>query len=101
MIPSDMAVGDEAGVDEERRLFYVAMTRAKDMLYVYFPLRYYYTRFSTGDLHNFAQLTRFLPPPVRGLFQQRATMIVNEDDDHPRLASEREPYSRVNRLWED
>jgi DNA helicase-2/ATP-dependent DNA helicase PcrA len=101
MIPSDMAVGDEAGVDEERRLFYVAMTRAKDMLYVYFPLRYYHTRFGMGDPHNFAQLTRFLPLPVRALFQQPATTIeVSEDDGHRRLLEAKEPYSRVSRLWD-
>ena len=37
MIPSDMATGDAEEIEEERRLFYVALTRARDMLYVYFP----------------------------------------------------------------
>ena len=71
MIPSDMAVGDAAGVDEERRLFYVAMTRAKDHLYVYFPLRYYHRRYAMGDGHSYAQLTRFITPEVRTLFSER------------------------------
>jgi DNA helicase-2/ATP-dependent DNA helicase PcrA len=39
VIPSDMAQG-EAELEEERRLFYVALTRAKDRLHVTFPLRY-------------------------------------------------------------
>ena len=65
MIPSDMAVGDTGGVEEERRLFYVAMTRAKDMLYVYFPLRYYHRRFGGSDAHNYAQLTRFMPRSLK------------------------------------
>ncbi len=78
MIPSDMAVTDEAGVEEERRLFYVGMTRTKDMLYVYFPLRYYHRRFTLGDAHGYAQLTRFIPDSVRGLFEQRAAGIDGE-----------------------
>ena len=40
-IPSDMATGTPEQVDEERRLFYVACTRARDHLYVTHPLRYY------------------------------------------------------------
>jgi DNA helicase-2/ATP-dependent DNA helicase PcrA len=71
MIPSDMAVGDEAGVDEERRLFYVAMTRAKDWLYVYVPLRYYRRRGGLGDGHSYAQRTRFLTDDVLRLFEER------------------------------
>lgn len=72
MIPSDMSVADQAGVDEERRLFYVAMTRARNMLYVYFPLRYYHRRYALGDGHNYAQLTRFITPAVQPLFEQRS-----------------------------
>lgn len=72
MIPSDMAVGDQAGIDEERRLFYVAMTRAKNWLYVYFPLRYYHRRYNLGDQHGYAQLTRFVSGPVRALMEDRA-----------------------------
>ena len=41
MIPSDMATGNAEEIEEERRLFYVALTRARDALYVYFPLRFY------------------------------------------------------------
>lgn len=71
MIPSDMATEDDQGIDEERRLFYVAMTRAKDHLYVYFPLRYYHAKWRMGDSHSYAQLTRFLTPQVRALFESR------------------------------
>ena len=41
MIPSDMATGDPEQIEEERRLFYVALTRARDTLRVTFPLRYH------------------------------------------------------------
>ena len=80
MIPSDMATGSEEEIEEERRLFYVAMTRAKDWLYIYFPLRYY--RRAGGpfhDRHTYAQLTRFITPEVRSLFEERSTHEVSED----------------------
>jgi len=101
MIPSDMAVRDEAGVDEERRLFYVAMTRAKDMLYVYFPLRYYHRRFSLGDGHSYAQLTRFLPAPASALFVEHSAYVPVEDETPLERSGDCEPYARVNRLWKD
>ncbi len=65
MIPSDMALGDPEGLEEERRLFYVAMTRARNELKVYFPLRYYRSRRGRGDSHSFAQLTRFVHAEAR------------------------------------
>jgi DNA helicase-2/ATP-dependent DNA helicase PcrA len=72
MIPSDMSTGDKDEIEEERRLFYVALTRARDNLYVYFPLRFYRRRRGLDDAHHYAQLTRFLPPPVQSLFDQRS-----------------------------
>jgi DNA helicase-2/ATP-dependent DNA helicase PcrA len=68
MFPSDMATGRPEEIEEERRLFYVAVTRARDHLHVYFPLRYYHRRSGLDDAHHYAQLTRFLPPPTRDLF---------------------------------
>jgi DNA helicase II / ATP-dependent DNA helicase PcrA len=70
MIPSDMALGDEEGLDEERRLFYVALTRAKRDLRVYFPLRLYHRRNGFGDGHAYAQLTRFVSGPAYELFDK-------------------------------
>lgn len=101
MIPSDMAVDDAAGIDEERRLFYVAMTRAKDMMYVYFPLRYYHRRFALGDAHNYAQLTRFVTPSARKLFSEKIAGAEAEDGSSILSAKVRDPYVRVNRLWHD
>ncbi|MHC5112335.1 MAG: ATP-dependent helicase [Planctomycetota bacterium] len=70
-IPSDMATADQAGIDEERRLFYVALTRAKDYLYVYFPLRYYLSGNPHSDRHSYAQLTRYIDDSVKPLFEKR------------------------------
>jgi DNA helicase-2/ATP-dependent DNA helicase PcrA len=69
-IPSDMATGDAEQIEEERRLLYVALTRARDALHVYFPLRFYHRGAPHSDRHSFAQATRFLTPPVRSLFEE-------------------------------
>ena len=69
MFPSDLATRNAAEIEEERRLFYVALTRARDHLHVYFPLRYFHRRYGLDDAHHYAQLTRFLPAETRGLFE--------------------------------
>ncbi|UCE59094.1 MAG: ATP-dependent helicase [Phycisphaerales bacterium] len=101
MIPSDMALNDDAGEEEERRLFYVAMTRAKDHLYVHFPLRYYHRRYSLGDRHSYAQLTRFIPDTARTFFEERIAKGDETDDaetDQPTDARELKDW--LNRLWQ-
>ena len=80
MIPSDMATGDADQVEEERRLFYVPLTRARDTLYAYFPLRYYRRLRGLEDPHTYAQLTRFLPSEVRRRFEERSTFDETEGD---------------------
>ena len=59
-VPSDMALGTRSGLAEELRLFYVAVTRARDELYLYAPLRMHHHRAARDDRHSYAQLTRFL-----------------------------------------
>jgi DNA helicase-2/ATP-dependent DNA helicase PcrA len=64
--PSDMALGTPAGLEEERRLFYVAVTRARKDLAIYVPLRYHHHR--VRDEHSWAQPSRFLTEAVRRTF---------------------------------
>ena len=68
-IPSDMALGDPDGLEEERRLFYVALTRARDHLHVSYPLRYHRYRHGLGDEHVYGQPSRFLVA-ARDLFDE-------------------------------
>ena len=61
--PSDMALGTPEGLEEERRLFYVSVTRARRDLAIYVPLRYHHHR--VRDDHSWAQPSRFLSDHVR------------------------------------
>jgi DNA helicase-2/ATP-dependent DNA helicase PcrA len=67
-IPSDMSCGSAEEIDEERRLFYVACTRARDWLAVTVPLRYYAQPSGGSDRHGYAQPSRFLTESVRSCF---------------------------------
>ncbi|HUQ38852.1 MAG TPA: ATP-dependent helicase [Acidimicrobiales bacterium] len=70
-IPSDMALSTPEGLEEERRLLYVALTRARDHLYVTHPLRYYHHPRRLDDGHDWAQPSRFLSG-LRGFFDEPA-----------------------------
>ncbi len=62
-IPSDMSTHSSAEIEEERRLLYVAMTRAKDELHLIVPQRFYaHQQASFGDRHLCR--TRFIPAPI-------------------------------------
>ena len=71
-IPADMALGVPGGLDEERRLLYVALTRAKKALVVSAPLRYYHRRRGMDDAHSYGQLSRFLAGDVAAAFDSVA-----------------------------
>jgi DNA helicase-2/ATP-dependent DNA helicase PcrA len=71
-IPSDLATGTPEEIEEERRLLYVAMTRAKDQLDLIVPQRFYVHRQTkNGDQHVYAARTRFIPAPILPLFEPR------------------------------
>jgi len=71
-IPSDMASGSLEEIEEERRLLYVAMTRAKHHLQVIVPQRFYVTQQrGAGDWHLYAGRTRFIDEGTAKMFEQR------------------------------
>ena len=71
-IPSDMATGTADEIEEERRLLYVAMTRARDYLYMLQPHRFYTRGRPDGDNHVHAPRTRFIPDTLLRLFERQA-----------------------------
>jgi DNA helicase-2/ATP-dependent DNA helicase PcrA len=66
--PADMSAGSEEGVAEERRLFYVALTRARRRLHVYVPIRYYHRPHGRDDQHGYGKASRFLTDAVQRTF---------------------------------
>jgi DNA helicase-2/ATP-dependent DNA helicase PcrA len=72
-IPSDMATGSAAEIEEERRLLYVGCTRAREQLYVSHPLRYYTQPWAKADTHGYAQRSRFLTHAVSAHFVEVQT----------------------------
>lgn len=71
-IPSDLATGSSAGIEEERRLLYVAMTRARDDLVLVQPLRYAIRGQSAGgDRHVYAARSRFIEERDLAAFEMR------------------------------
>ena len=77
VFPMARAANDEEQVEEERRLLYVAMTRARDELYVTYPLHSYATRM--GADFAYSQLSRFLDHGVRHTMQR---VTLGDPDPH-------------------
>jgi DNA helicase II / ATP-dependent DNA helicase PcrA len=85
-VPSDMATANSAQIEEERRLLYVAMTRAKEHLYLIQPFRFFRTqqhRFGNG--HIVAARSRFLPDDMMTLFTRTVASMATLASDDPEL----------------
>jgi DNA helicase-2/ATP-dependent DNA helicase PcrA len=79
--PASRAVDDPDELEEERRLMYVALTRAKDELMVVYPMQTYGSRRSAE--YSFDQLSRFLD---RGVREKMQRVVVEEPGDLPEPA---------------
>jgi DNA helicase-2/ATP-dependent DNA helicase PcrA len=70
-MPSDLGAGTSAEIEEERRLLYVAMTRARDDLHLVVPQRFFtHGQSAQGDRHVYASRTRFIPDRLVNLFEK-------------------------------
>jgi len=82
-IPSDMATGNADDIEEERRLLYVAMTRAKEHLHLVVPNRFFIKQQAQmGDRHVYAARTRFVSPAMLKHFEE--CVWVNAETAHSR-----------------
>jgi DNA helicase II / ATP-dependent DNA helicase PcrA len=101
-LPSDLGAGTTAELEEERRLLYVAMTRARDDLDLMVPQCFFtHGQHAQGDRHVYAARTRFIPHALLGLFDQTvwplavagaATRVASQG---PRI----DVGSRMRRMW--
>jgi len=99
-IPSDMALSEAGGLEEERRLLYVALTRAKDHLHVTVPQRFYHKRFSSSPEHSYALPSRFLDPAMNA-FEHVTAGVPQHADGSGSLADGADPVAEVlEDLWQ-
>jgi DNA helicase-2/ATP-dependent DNA helicase PcrA len=96
-LPSDMALTSRDGLDEERRLLYVALTRARHSLQVYAPLRYFHRPHGHDDANGLAKLSRFLSGEV-----QACCDVTAPTEPEPALVGAEihgKVAAAVDRLW--
>jgi DNA helicase-2/ATP-dependent DNA helicase PcrA len=100
-LPSDLATGSTPEIEEERRLLYVAMTRAKDQLHLMVPQRFYvHNQRGGGNRHVYAQRTRFIPPALLKHFERRAWPPAKPTDTSRGPARESvDVRANLRRMW--
>jgi DNA helicase-2/ATP-dependent DNA helicase PcrA len=100
-LPSDLATGSTPEIEEERRLLYVAMTRAKDQLHLMVPQRFYtHGQRSTGDRHVYAQRTRFIPATMMNQFENMTWPPRRPGETTmPRSGEPVDIRSRMRKMW--
>jgi DNA helicase II / ATP-dependent DNA helicase PcrA len=100
-IPSDLSTGSTAQIEEERRLLYVAMTRAKDHFHLIVPQRFFaHQQKGKGDRHMYTSRTRFIPASILDRFE----ICTWPKAPAPNLTTNapREPIditARLRRMW--
>ena len=71
LFPSDMALSSPEGLEEERRLFYVAVTRARRQLHLYVPTRYHHHPQGRDDVYGLGSTSRFVTAELRATTTER------------------------------
>jgi DNA helicase-2/ATP-dependent DNA helicase PcrA len=102
-LPSDLATGSAAEIEEERRLLYVAMTRAKDNLQIVVPQRFFVSHQSQfGDRHVYAGRTRFIPAGLLEHFETKSWPPAEPAQSNPSGRSREEVVdllAKMKAMW--
>ena len=101
-IPSDLSTGTSAELEEERRLLYVAMTRAKDHLTVVVPQRFFvHQQGSGGDRHIYASRSRFIPDALSTRFERLSWPVAaGEPAPGPQPVPRVDLAARMRGMWQ-
>jgi DNA helicase II / ATP-dependent DNA helicase PcrA len=100
-MPADLATGSEEEIEEELRLTYVATTRARDYLYVLWPLRYYSKSGGLSDNHSYAQCCRFFTGDVTQTMECISpAQKVNEMDTPAAGGVNANIHNQINKMWD-
>jgi len=100
-LPSDMAAGSDEELEEERRLAYVALTRARDFLYVSRPLRYYHRWYGLTNGHSYMQLCRYFTSNVLPTLET-VDLVRSERPDFESFAEPAVDISeRIRQMWDE
>lgn len=101
-LPSDMATDNDREIEEELRLAYVAMTRARNFLYITWPLRYYHRWGSYTDKHVYSQISRFISDEVRDSCELLSCGEAMRSDDYDYCQDDivNRVRKQINSRWE-
>jgi DNA helicase II / ATP-dependent DNA helicase PcrA len=100
-IPSDLGTGSTHELEEERRLLYVAMTRARDELHLVMPQRFFVTQQTKlGDRHMYAQRTRFITRAMMSLYENVLWPALKPlSDDLLKLSANVDLRAQMRTMW--
>ncbi|MEZ5728568.1 MAG: ATP-dependent helicase [Burkholderiaceae bacterium] len=100
--PNEFSTGNPEAIEEERRLLYVAITRARDTLHLVEPQRYYVTqqpRLGAGYVHG--ARSRFLTPAVRArLDRPTRPPLPHEQHSDVSTATRVDVAARMRKMWQ-
>ena len=100
--PSEFATGKPKLIEEERRLLYVAMTRARQSLTLIAPLRFHVTQQRRdGDRHVYGARSRFVTESLLGTLEPcwHGRAETNTQDNAAASGRQLDVASKMREMW--